>query len=193
VPEKGIQVLIEAIPEVVGAYNDVKFVIAGGGDRSHLVRLAEDLGVSDRIFFAGYVDDDTLVRLYRIADVAVYPSLYEPFGIVALEAMAARVPVVVSDAGGLREVVDHGITGLSAWSENPDALAWAILQLLKKPYSARTMAENAYRKVVEQFSWRSIAEQTLEVYRRVWSEYLESGWGGEGNARGVARPAGKAR
>ena len=186
-PEKGIQVLIEAIPEILPAYEDIKFVIAGGGDRTHLVKLAEELGVSERVFFTGYVEDETLIKLYRAADVAVYPSLYEPFGIVALEAMAARVPVVVSDAGGLREVVDHGVTGLTAWSENPDALAWAILQILKNPYSARAMAENAYRKVEEQFSWRAIAERTREVYDRVWSEYLASDWGGEERGTRVAR------
>ena len=77
---------------------------------------------------------------------------------------------------GLREVVDHGVTGLSAWSENPDALAWAILQMLKNPYSARMMADNAYRKIMEQFSWQAIAEQTKGVYDRVWSEYAADKW-----------------
>ena len=178
VPEKGIQVLIEAIPEILPSYNDVKFVIVGGGDRSYLVKMAEDMGVSHKVFFAGYVDDETLLKLYRVADVAVYPSLYEPFGIVALEAMAARVPVIVTDVGGLREVVDHGVTGLSAWADNPDSLAWAILQILKNPYSARMMSENAYRKVTEQFSWGRIAERTAGVYERVWSEYAASDWGG---------------
>ncbi|MGB9586800.1 MAG: glycosyltransferase, partial [Armatimonadota bacterium] len=109
----------------------------------------------------------------------VYPSLYEPFGIVALEAMAAQVPVVVSDVGGLREVVDHGVTGLTAWADNPDSLAWAILRVLKNPYSAKQMAQNAYRKVQDQFSWDRIAEQTASVYERVWAEYLNSDWGGD--------------
>jgi glycosyltransferase involved in cell wall biosynthesis len=181
VPEKGVQVLIEAIPEILPAYSDVKFVIVGGGERSHLVKRAEELGVSSKVFFTGYVDDDTLLKLYKVADVAVYPSLYEPFGIVALEAMAAQVPVVVSDVGGLREVVDHGVTGLTAWADNPDSLAWAILRILKNPYSARQMVRNAYRKVVDQFSWDRIAEQTASVYDRVWSEYLNSDWGGGKN------------
>ena len=177
VPQKGVQVLIEAIPEIVPAYSDVKFVIAGGGDQSYLVKLAEDLGVSDRVFFTGYIDDETLLKLYRVADIAVYPSLYEPFGIVALEAMAARVPVVVTDVGGLREVVDHGVTGLSTWAENPDSLAWAVLRILKNPYSAKMMVENAYRKVVKQFNWGRIAALTAGVYERVWSEYATSEWG----------------
>jgi glycogen(starch) synthase len=176
VPEKGVQVLIEAAPEIIGAYNDVKFVIAGGGDKSQVIGLAESLGVSDRIFFTGYIDDETLLKLYNVIDVAVYPSLYEPFGIVALEAMAAKVPVVVTDVGGLREVVDHGVSGLTAWADNPDSLAWALVRILKNPYSARAMANNAYRKVMDQFNWGRIAEQTSAVYDRVWSEYWESEW-----------------
>ena len=176
VPEKGVQVLIEAAPEIIGAYNDVKFVIAGGGDKTHLIQLAEKLGVSDRIFFTGYIDDETLLKLYNVIDVAVYPSLYEPFGIVALEAMAAKVPVVVTDVGGLREVVDHGVSGLTAWADNPDSLAWALVRILKNPYSARSMANNAYRKVTDQFNWGRIAQHTSAVYDRVWSEYWESDW-----------------
>ena len=176
VPEKGVQVLIQSIPEILPQYKDVKFVIVGGGDRTHLVKLAEELGVSDRVNFTGYVDDETLVKIYRVADVAVYPSLYEPFGIVALEAMVAKVPVVVTDVGGLREVVDHGINGLTIWADNPDSLAWAILQILKNPYSAKQMTENAYRKVTEQFNWDKIAGETLDVYERVWTEYSKSDW-----------------
>lgn len=176
VPEKGVQVLIEAAPDILADYRDVKFVIVGGGDKTHLIKMAQDLGVSDKVFFTGYIDDETLLKLYGVADAAVYPSLYEPFGIVALEAMAARVPVVVTDVGGLREVVDHGVSGLTAWADNPDALAWALLRVLKNPYSANMMVENAYRKVTEQFNWGRIAEQTAEVYERVMSEYAESDW-----------------
>ena len=177
VPEKGVQVLIQSLPEILPAYNDVKVVVVGGGDRAHLVKLAEELGVSDRVVFTGYIDDETLVKLYNVIDVAVYPSLYEPFGIVALEAMVAGVPVVVTEVGGLREVVDHGINGLTTWADNPDSLAWAILRILKNPYSARQMVRNAKRKVEEQFNWELIASQTLGTYERVWSEYLTSDWG----------------
>lgn len=176
VSEKGVQVLIQSIPEILPAYNDVRFVIVGGGNHSHLEELAGKLGVGDKIFFTGYVDDDTLYKLYKVADIAIYPSLYEPFGIVALEAMAAGVPVVVSDVGGFREVVDHGVTGLTTWVDNPDSLAWAILYLLKNPYSARMMAKNAYRKASEQYNWANIARQTASVYDRVWEEYARSDW-----------------
>ncbi len=176
VHEKGVQVLIEALPMILEAYNDSKLVIVGGGNKDHLIQRVNELGLNDRVLFTGYIDDDTLLKLYNVIDVAVYPSLYEPFGIVALEAMAAKVPVVVTDVGGLREVVDHGVGGLTAWSDNPESLAWAITQILKNPYSAKMMVENAYRKVVEVFNWDLIAQQTAAVYERVWSEYEQSDW-----------------
>lgn len=134
VPEKGVQVLIEAMPDILAGYNDAKLVIVGGGHKDHLVKLAHEKGISEKVFFTGYIDDETLVKLYNVIDVAVYPSLYEPFGIVALEAMVAKVPVVVSDVGGLREVVDHGVTGLSAWADNPDSLAWAVLRQIGRAH-----------------------------------------------------------
>ena len=193
VPEKGVQVLIQAMPEILAAYKGAKLVVVGGGNKNHLVELAEQLKLGDKVFFTGYVDDDTLLKLYNVIDVAVFPSLYEPFGIVALEAMVARVPVIVSSVGGLPEVVDHGVTGLTAWADNPDSLAWAVLRMLKNPYSAKQMAENAYRKVVDQFNWGRIADQTLAVYDRVWSEHQASDWGGAQDVGEVAGPARKSR
>ncbi len=193
VPEKGVQVLIQAMPEILAAYKNAKLVVVGGGNKNHLIELAEQLQLGDKVFFTGYVDDDTLLKLYNVIDVAVFPSLYEPFGIVALEAMGAHVPVIVSSVGGLQEVVDHGVTGLTAWSDNPDSLAWAVLRMLKNPYSAQQMAENAYRKVVDQFNWGRIADQTLAVYNRVWSEYEVSDWKGAADAGEVAGPARKSR
>ncbi len=176
VPEKGVQVLIEAMPEILAAYNNAKLIVVGGGSKTHLAEAAERLHLGDRVFFTGYVDDETLLKLYNVIDVAVFPSLYEPFGIVALEAMVAKVPIVVSSVGGLQEVVDHGVTGLTAWADNPDSLAWAIVRMLKNPYSARQMADNAHRKVLEQFNWSCIADQTAAVYERVWSEFEGSDW-----------------
>lgn len=177
VREKGAQVLIEAFAKVLSQYNAAKLVIAGGGYRDHLVEQAAALGISDRVYFTGYIDDETLIRLYLSADIAVFPSLYEPFGIVALEAMAARVPVVVSDAGGLREVVSHGVTGISTWANNADSLAWGILRMLRDEEGAGLMAENAWRSATTEFSWDRIARRTADCYSAVWKEYVASGWG----------------
>lgn len=189
VREKGAAVLVDAFARVLERFNDAKLVIAGGGHREHLVRQADGLGIGNRVYFTGYVDDQTLIRLYLVADVAVFPSLYEPFGIVALEAMAAGTPVVVSDAGGLREVVSHGVDGISTWLNNPDSLAWGILQSLGDPESARKMAANAKNKVHREFSWDRIAAMTQDTYNRVGYEFRESGWNPE--AIGKSKPSGK--
>jgi len=176
VREKGAHVLLEALPKVRVVYPKVKLLIVGGGYRDHLVQLANWLGVAPHVYFTGFVPDDVLLRIYRIADVAVFPSLYEPFGIVALEAMAARIPVVVSDAGGLKEVVEHNVTGIVTWLNNSDSLAWGILEVLQNPERAQEMVKEAYRRVKTLYNWKRIARQTIEQYRQVWSEYRKSNW-----------------
>jgi glycogen synthase len=115
------------------------------------------------VAFTGFVSED-LARLYAIADVAVVPSLYEPFGIVALEAMAAGVPVVASDVGGLREVVTHGVTGIHTWASNAHSLAWGIKQVLADGALAARLRRKARQEVIEHFQWDGIAEQTMSVY-----------------------------
>ncbi len=174
VREKGAQILIEALSQVRYQYHDAKLVIAGGGERGHLEQLAQYMGMARHVYFAGRVSDADRDRLYQIADVAVYPSLYEPFGIVALEAMAARVPVVVSDAGGLREVVESDVSGTVTWAGKPDSLAWGIVRVLKDPAKARAMADAAYERCRTVFNWDVLARQTKAVYERVWSDYRNS-------------------
>lgn len=176
VREKGAHVLLEALPKVRVVHPNVKLLIVGGGYRDHLVQLASWLGISQHVYFTGFVPDDVLLRIYRIADVAVFPSLYEPFGIVALEAMAAKIPVVVSDAGGLKEMVEHSVTGIVTWLNNSDSLAWGILQVLQNPEHAQQMALEASRRVNTIYNWKRIAKQTVEQYRQVWGEYRKGNW-----------------
>ena len=176
VPEKGASVLIDALPKIRGGYNDTKLVIAGGGNRSHLMAQADRLGIAPHVYFTGFLPDDTLLRLYKVADVAAFPSLYEPFGIVALEAMASHTPVVVSDSGGLPEVVEHDVTGTTTYAGSPDSLAWGVLRALHQPQYAKQMAERAYDKVVTTFNWHSIADKTHAVYERVVREYQANDW-----------------
>jgi glycosyltransferase involved in cell wall biosynthesis len=174
--EKGAHVLIDALPKVRAQYGAAKLIIVGGGNKDHLLHQAHYLGVAQQVFFTGFVPDDTLLRIYKVIDVACFPSLYEPFGIVALEAMAANVPVVVSDAGGLKEVVQHDVSGLVTWAGSSDSLAWGILRMLQDPGHARWMADNALRRVYEVFNWDRIAGQTQQTYQRVWAEYRDSEW-----------------
>lgn len=176
VREKGAHLLIEALPHIRAQYHDAKLIIVGGGKRDHLVQQANALGIAQHVYFTGFVTDEVLMRLYRVIDVACYPSLYEPFGIVALEAMAAGVPVVVSDAGGLREVVEPDVTGTQFWADNVEGLTWGIVRVLKDPGFAQQMAQNARQRVHDVFNWNLIAEQTHATYERVWSEYKASDW-----------------
>lgn len=176
VREKGVQVLIESLPKVRWGYHDAKLLICGGGQREHLVNLAAYLGMERHVYFAGFVPDDDLMKIYSIIDIACFPSLYEPFGIVALEAMAARVPVVVSDAGGLPEVVENNATGITTYAGNPNSLADGLLRLLHEPETAARLVDAAYERVLTTFNWDTIATQTISVYDRVWTEYLQGDW-----------------
>ena len=177
VHEKGVGVLVEAVPRVLASFPQAKFVIAGtGGYLETAKQRADQLGVSPHIYFTGFIPDSDRDRLFKVASVAVFPSLYEPFGIVALEAMAARAPVVVSNVGGLAEVVEHNETGLLVYPDNPDSLAWGMLETLHHPDWAAARAENAYRRVVTEYNWRRIAARTAAVYQRIVQERAVTAW-----------------
>ena len=177
VHEKGVGVLLEAVPRVLGEYPRAKFVIAGTGPCAEEFRSrAAQLGVAHKVLFTGFIPDEDRDRLYCVASCAVFPSLYEPFGIVALQAMAARTPVVVSEVGGLAEVVRHAETGITVYPNNPESLAWGILHTLQRPDWARQRAENAYRVILEQYNWPVIARRTADVYRRVLDERAHTQW-----------------
>ncbi len=180
VREKGVQVLFEALPKIISYYPDTKVVIAGKGPYEEQLRnRAREMGVSHRVHFAGYIDDATRNRLYREAAVTVFPSLYEPFGIVALEGMAARTPVVVSDTGGLREIVEHGVDGLKCYTGSANSLADNILTVFGDRELSRRMMAKGYEKVRDHYSWDVIARQTVNVYWEVLNESRGAGWRSE--------------
>lgn len=177
VHEKGAHLIVEAAPRVLAELPNTRFVIAGTGPMGDLLRRRVwELGVADHVNVAGFVSDSDRDRLLKVADVAVFPSLYEPFGIVALEAMAAKCPVVVSSVGGLAEVVDPGVTGLTAYPDSIDSLAWGILETLRDPKQARARALTAYTMVKEEYNWDRIALLTEEVYERVVHERAITNW-----------------
>lgn len=167
VREKGVEVLIDALPEVLASHPEVRAVIAGGGWWGDLAARAASRGVGHKVTFAGFVPEKDLPRLYAVSEVAVFPSLYEPFGIVAIEAMAAGVPVVTSDIGGFREVVRHGLTGLHTWANNSHSLAWGINQVLSDHSLAERLKRNGLRETQTRFNWDGIAEKTRQVYEEV--------------------------
>jgi glycosyltransferase involved in cell wall biosynthesis len=176
--EKGLHVLLDAWPQVLAALPRARLLIAGaGGYLASLEQRAADLDITAQVTFAGFISDDERDRLYHAADVAVFPSLYEPFGIVALEAMAAGCPVVVAATGGLAEVVTAHETGLTVQPSDPAALAWGIRHTLQHPDWSRARAENAYRAARDSFNWHTIAGATAAVYRRALDEWQRDGWG----------------
>ncbi len=181
VPEKGAQMIVEAAPQILSQIPNARFIIAGtGGYRGELERRAIELGVEERITFAGFVSDEDRDKLYKVCNAAVFPSLYEPFGIVALEAMAAGAPVIVSDTGGLSEVVKLHENGLKVHAGDPGSLAWGIVHTLAHPDWSRQRAANARREVGENYNWPHIAKQTIDVYNRVSKEAIAIGWGRRG-------------
>lgn len=165
--EKGVPVLLNAAPRVLWEMGgNVKFIMVGGGNTEHLKRQAWDLGIWHKCYFTGFLSDEYLDRFQTIADCAVFPSLYEPFGIVALESFASRVPVIVSDTGGFPEVVQHTKTGITTWVNNSDSVAWGILEVLRNPDYCQWLVNNAYADLEKRFSWPKLGQQTEMVYKR---------------------------
>jgi glycosyltransferase involved in cell wall biosynthesis len=175
--EKGVAHLLNAAPKVLWEMAScVKFVIIGGGNTDSLKRQAWNLGIWHNCYFTGFMSDGDLHKFQTVADCAVFPSLYEPFGIVALESFAARVPVVVSDTGGLPEVVRHTKTGIVTQTNNADSLAWGILEVLKNPGYAQWLTDNAYEDLETRFHWAKLAQQTEAVYGCVLHQHAQSEW-----------------
>ncbi|MEM2841684.1 MAG: glycosyltransferase family 4 protein [Thermoproteota archaeon] len=177
VPEKGTNVLLGAMPRVIRSHPEAKLVVVGEGYyKEELMRIASQINLSQKVYFTGYLDDDTLRSIYKCASVAVFPSLYEPFGIVALEAMASGVPVIVSNTGGLSEIVEHNVTGLKVEANNSEALSYAISYLLDNPDVAERLGHEALKKVKMMYNWRSVAERTKELYLKTLEEARDNPW-----------------
>lgn len=167
VNEKGIQHLIDAMPKVIEHYNDAKLVIAGkGGMLDQLKAKVSALGIEHKVCFAGYLNSKQVTKMYKCADVAVFPSTYEPFGVVALEAMLAGVPTVVSDIGGLNETVDHEINGMKSYAGNANSIADSIISLLYNPALRDRIVKNAKIKVKNEYNWVKRAQDTHFVYQK---------------------------
>ena len=165
--EKGIQNLISAMPKILQGYHDTKLVIAGkGGMFDELKAQSDSMGLGNKVYFTGYLNSKQVQKMYKCADIAVFPSTYEPFGIVALEAMLAGIPTVVSDVGGLNEIVEHGVDGMKSYAGNPNSIADSVLTLLYDHQLCDNISKNAKNKVKEQFNWNKIAQDTHFIYEK---------------------------
>ncbi len=165
--EKGVQNLISAMPKILDGYHDSKLIIVGkGGMIDELRAQVENMGLRDKVYFTGYMNGKDVQKMYKCADVAVFPSTYEPFGIVALEAMLAGVPTVVSDIGGLNEIIDHGVNGMKSYAGNPNSIADSVLALLYDHQLAANVSKAAKQVVKEQYNWNKITQDTYFVYEK---------------------------
>jgi glycogen synthase len=163
--EKGFQLALEALPGLVERLGDVRFLVAGSGTHEQeLRRQAEELGLDAHGTFLGWIGDDVLHSLYRIADLCVIPSIYEPFGLVALEAMASGCPCIVADTGGLREIVpEDERVGLRFNGGDAEHLAVMVERLLTDDALRERLVVEASEHVLS-FDWADVARQTSVLY-----------------------------
>jgi glycogen(starch) synthase len=172
--EKGFQLALEALPGLIDQLGKVRFLVAGSGTHEgELKRLAAELGLLDHGTFLGWIGDDVLHSLYRIADLTVVPSIYEPFGLVALEAMASGCPCIVADTGGLREVVPTADVGLRFRSRDSASLHQMVARVLTDAVLRDRLVAEASEHVLR-FDWTDIAQQTAGVYADVLSDFIPS-------------------
>ncbi|MBR9682008.1 MAG: glycosyltransferase family 4 protein, partial [Candidatus Altiarchaeota archaeon] len=162
--QKGIWELLHAARKVVDKDPKVKFLILGGGDSSReLINLSIDLGLQENVLFTGRVSENELLAAYRICDLFVMPSVSEPFGLVALEAMASGKPILVSKTSGVSEIVKHRIT-VDYWDVN--MLASKILEALTYPELSESLIVNGSREI-EKMDWKYSVKRLHKIYRRV--------------------------
>ena len=166
--EKGFQFALEALPGVIERVGGgVRFLVAGSGTHeAELKKQAGELGLLEHGTFLGWIGDDVLHSLYRIADLCVIPSIYEPFGLVALEAMASGCPCIVADTGGLREVVPNDDVGLRFRSRDPESLGAMMERVLTDEQLRDRLVAEASEHVLR-FDWMDVARQTASVYREL--------------------------
>lgn len=181
-PRKGIETLVRACGEIKQSAKDscLRLVIVGGSDptqsdgeeRQRIEQLVCELGLADQTIFAGQIGHDRLALYYTAADVCVVPSHYEPFGLVAIEAMACGTPVVASDGGGLKFSVVPGETGLLAPPKDFGAFADAIARILNDRIWAQKLGMQASARVQQNFSWSGVATRLSDLYCRLLSRSL---------------------
>ena len=159
---KGIDHLLRAAKIVVEHHPSAKFVIAGKGDKlKELLELSIDLGIEDNVFFLGYVSQEDIPKLYTRADVFVMPSVFEPFGITALEAMAAGTPTIISKTSGVSEVTAN-VFKIDFW--DTEKMASRILEILNYKEMSEEMSNNC-REEAKRITWDDIARQTTDFYK----------------------------
>jgi glycosyltransferase involved in cell wall biosynthesis len=171
---KGVDKLIMAMPHILAKNPKVKLVIVGVGDlQEYLTNLTKMTKLDQYIKFCfDFIPEEERIQHYAACDLACFPSFYEPFGIVALEAMSMEKPVVVGAAGvsGMREIVvccGQEQCGYHIDPNNPSDIAWGVNSALASQEWMKTMGKNGRKRVLQEFTWNKIAEHTIELYEKV--------------------------
>jgi glycosyltransferase involved in cell wall biosynthesis len=170
---KGIETLVRAVSQSAWRDDNRLQLIIGGGshpgrsdgiERERIESIVGELGMQEKTFFPGRIGDEELPLYYAAADICVVPSHYEPFGLVAIEAMASGTPVVASDVGGLQFTVVPEQTGLLVPPKNAETFSQAIDRLLGDREWCKQLGQNARKRVETKFSWNGVAMQLNELY-----------------------------
>jgi glycosyltransferase involved in cell wall biosynthesis len=171
---KGVDKLIMAMPHVLSKVPKARLVIVGVGDlQEYLTNLTRTMRLDEYVRFRfDFIPEEERILHYAACDIAVFPSLYEPFGIVALEAMSMEKPVVVGAAGvsGMREIVvpcSEEQCGYHIDPNNPSDIAWGVISALESPEKRKWLGKNGRKRVLAEFTWSKIAEKTVELYEKM--------------------------
>jgi glycosyltransferase involved in cell wall biosynthesis len=174
---KGVDRLVNAMPRILEKIPNAKLVVVGLGDmQDYLPGLTYSVGAGDHVTLrTELIPEEERILHYSACDIAVFPSLYEPFGIVCTEAMSMAKPVVVGASGvsGLREqVIASGPdqTGLHVNPQDPNDIAWAVTNILGDQDLARRMGENARKRVLQLFTWEEVAKSLVRTYEEVLND-----------------------
>lgn len=170
---KGVDKLIMAMPHILSKIPQAKLVIVGVGDlQEYLMNLTRTMRLDKYVKFCfNFIPEEERIHHYAACDVAVFPSHYEPFGIVALEAMSMEKPLVVGAAGvsGMREIVvccSEEQCGYHVDPNNPSDIAWGVISVLENPERRKWLGKNGRKRVLNEFTWSKIAEKTMELYEQ---------------------------
>ena len=169
---KGLFTLIDSMPPIMKRFKNAKFVVSGKGqsDEMHkLIAHAEKVGVKDNLIFTGYYPDKKLPRLYQAADVFAFSTFYEHHPFAVLEALASGLPVVTTWVGGIPETIESGKNGFLVEPFNVKQFSDRILFLLEHPAEAAEMGQRARKTIVDQYDWRIVVKDAMEVYDEVLS------------------------
>jgi len=174
VPRKGLQFLIQAMKNLNKDEIRAKLIVVGdGSDRFTYINLVNELNLNNQVIFTGYIDDNLLEKIYSLSDIVAIPSINEPFGIVALDAMIAGKPIVAFDSGALPEILENNANGMLVKSKDPIAFSEALSKYLSDPELAQMVGRRNLEAVLSKYSWKKYAEELDRVYNFAIMKYRD--------------------